>query len=526
MDVRGGMPPQTPVRPAADSSHYTRRISNRVQETPGSRLPVLKTPASGTCPLTHLAARSRPSTSRVLRETNSENVPPTTPKSEAGVLPRHKTVDEVTRVAEARLKDLRQDKYMLLNEREDLKTEIQLGRQRELKLKMQVDKLEGMIARYKERASQHQHFHEEHAILQRDRDTMEEELRTAREQAAHDAARCVQLETELDDVHTHYASMCDAANGHTEHMWHYLSYMHAQHVQEKADMRRARQALELQVAQLQQRLITQETDASHVSDIVEQQRVQISTLSMEQCQLEQALQQAEQHTLALTAHVDDSAEHDAYACVELQDQCDLLSVDAMVSRIDALCSQSQWETEKERSDWLSSRLHDTEAAHHHMLQVLKNERAKHAEDLEAQKEMASAQERITTLLQVNAELSDELDRVAWFEEAYQARTQQANLLKELAKVNEEHEEQMKGLQTLHAHEKKETELEGLSTRLELLYKEEYDLQQRRNALAWHAQELGEFIAKQSEAAQEPRRRVSDTAFVRAKRAHAHSPLHS
>lgn len=40
------------------------------------------------------------------------------------MLPRHKTVDEVTKVAEARLKDLRQDKYMLLNEREDLKTEI------------------------------------------------------------------------------------------------------------------------------------------------------------------------------------------------------------------------------------------------------------------------------------------------------------------------------------------------------------------------------------------------------------------
>lgn len=72
-----------------------------------------------------IAARSsRPSTSRVLRETNSENVPTTTNKSEADVLPRHKTVDEVTKVAEARLKDLRQDKYMLLNEREDLKTEI------------------------------------------------------------------------------------------------------------------------------------------------------------------------------------------------------------------------------------------------------------------------------------------------------------------------------------------------------------------------------------------------------------------
>jgi len=283
-------------------------------------------------------------------------------------------------------------------------------------------------------------------------------------------------------------------------------------------MRHTQQVLEQQVAQLQQRIMAQEADASHVSDILERQRIQILALSLEQSQLEQALQQAEQHTLALSiADVDDDAEHDAYVRAELQDQCNLLSVDAMISRIDALCSQCQWESEQERSGWLLSRLHDTEAAHHHMLQVLKNERAKHAEDVEAQKELASTQECIAKLLQVNAELSDELDRVAWFEEAYQARTQQTNLLKELAKVNEEHEKQMKGLQTLHSRERKETELEGLSTRLELLYKEERDLQQRRNRLAWHAQELGEFIAKQSEAAQEPRRRVSDTAFVRAKR---------
>lgn len=61
---------------------------------------------------------------RVLQETQAENVAPTTPRNEVGALPRHKTVDEVTKVAEARLQDLRQEKYTLLNEREDLKTEI------------------------------------------------------------------------------------------------------------------------------------------------------------------------------------------------------------------------------------------------------------------------------------------------------------------------------------------------------------------------------------------------------------------
>ena len=381
-----------------------------------------------------------------------------------------------------------------------------------------------MIARYKERASQHQHFDEEHAILQRDKDTMEEELHIAREQAALDAAKCTQLESALDDLHEYFASASNAASAHADHMWQYLTYMHAKHTEDKAAMRQTQQALQQQVAQLQQHIMVLEADACNTSDLVEQQRTHISTLMLERSQLDQALQQAEHHTLVQsTADTDDGAEHDAYIRTELQEQCDLLSVDAMISSIDAVCSRSLWETEQERSEWLTSLLHETEAAHHHMLQVLKTERVKHAEDLEAGKELASAQERISTLLQVNAELSDELDRIAWFEDAYQARTQQANLLKELAKVNEEHEEQMKGLQTLHAHEEKESELEGLSTRLELLYKEERDLQQRRNALAWHAQELGEFITKQSETAQEPRRRVSDTAFVRAKRAtYAHS----
>lgn len=89
-------------------------------------MPVLKTQVgvSHSSPSSVAARRGRPSTSRFLREANAENIAPSTPKSETGVLPRHKTVDEVTRVAEARLKELRQDKYMLLNEREDLKTEI------------------------------------------------------------------------------------------------------------------------------------------------------------------------------------------------------------------------------------------------------------------------------------------------------------------------------------------------------------------------------------------------------------------
>ncbi|WFD32114.1 hypothetical protein MSPP1_003157 [Malassezia sp. CBS 17886] len=54
---------------------------------------------------------------------------------ESLVLPRHKTADVVARIAEARIQELREDKHALQNECEDLKTEIQLGRLRELKLR-------------------------------------------------------------------------------------------------------------------------------------------------------------------------------------------------------------------------------------------------------------------------------------------------------------------------------------------------------------------------------------------------------
>ncbi|WFD26431.1 hypothetical protein MNAN1_001413 [Malassezia nana] len=463
---------------------------------------------------------------RVLRETQSENVAPTTPRSEVGALPRHKTVDEVTKVAEARLQDLRQEKYTLLNEREDLKTEIQLGRQRELKLKAQVDKLESLIARYKERATQHQHVHEEHATLQHDKDTMASELQLVRENAALVSAQCKELETALQTWQAHCVATTDAASARMDHMWKYLEYMNAQQRQMQASLRTTQQRYQQQVAQWEQRLLAQEADLAYASDALEQQRMELDVLSMERSQFEQALHDAEDQILQLSLRdVDDSGQHDSD--MVLQDQYDKLSVDVKISTMDALCSQSQWETEQERSAWLLSRLQDTEAVHHRLLQTLKNERVKHAEEANAQKELVAAQERIAELLQTNAELSDELNRVAWFEEAYQARTQQADLLKELAKLNETHEEQLKDLHRLREDQQEATELQGLSKRIELLHKEEEDMRQHRNALAWHAQELGKFLAQQSEAVQEPRRRVSDTAYFRAKRApHASSLLHS
>lgn len=355
---------------------------------------------------------------------------------------------------------------------------------------------------------------------------MASELQLAREHAAHASAQCKELETALQTWQANCVATTDAASARVEHMWKYLEYMNAQQRRMQASLRTTQQRWQQQVAQWEHRLLAQEADLAHASDALEQQRMELSVLSMERSQLEQALHDAEDHIIQLSlSDADNSAQHDDG--MVLQDQCDKLSVDIKISTMDALCSQSQWETEQERSAWLLSRLQDTEAVHHRLLQTLKNERAKHAGEVNAQKELVAAQQRIAELLQTNAELSDELNRIAWFEEAYQARTQQANLLKELVKLNETHEEQLKDLHRLREDQQEATELEGLNKRIELLYKEEEDMRQHRNALAWHAQELGKCISQQSAAAQEPRRRVSDTAYFRARSApHASSPLHS
>lgn len=79
--------------------------ARRESETPSSRLPV-RTP------------QARTPRASLLPLENLENIP------RDAHLPRHKTAEEVARLAEARLDELRKEKHALQNEREDLRTEI------------------------------------------------------------------------------------------------------------------------------------------------------------------------------------------------------------------------------------------------------------------------------------------------------------------------------------------------------------------------------------------------------------------
>ena len=66
------------------------------------------------------------------------------------------------------LDNLRHEKHALINEREDMKTQIHLGKQRELKLKAQIDKLEALNSRYKDRASTYSRIEAQTGVLARE----------------------------------------------------------------------------------------------------------------------------------------------------------------------------------------------------------------------------------------------------------------------------------------------------------------------------------------------------------------------
>ena len=103
-----GYVPETPARARKSLPVMPMSVPNRIPETPGSRLPVRKSGSVSVTP--------RHSVTRVLGESQRENLVP--------VLPRNRSMDRVAKAAEARLDELRHEKFMLVNERENLKTEI------------------------------------------------------------------------------------------------------------------------------------------------------------------------------------------------------------------------------------------------------------------------------------------------------------------------------------------------------------------------------------------------------------------
>ncbi|WFD36489.1 hypothetical protein MCUN1_003369 [Malassezia cuniculi] len=367
--ARENVPPtalQTPSRPRRRDlvSPAVSRIPRPLHtETPRSRLPqpsIFTTPQSSRPRISYTpqsARVPRQSTGRVLEETLRENI----------AIQRQKTT-------EARLEDIQHEKYEVQNERDDLRTELHLSRQRELRLKATIEKHEHVIARYRARAQENKEPPPKDGIRRG-------ELCRLRERADHDAARIVELEREIQELHeeNEYATASGARNV-------------------------------CAVTVCASRMRQQEKDR-HAKEIWE--------LQTRLARAERAQRASESRAAALEADV----EHYAGLYSAALEQIDSLRTSLAETNADAAELCSRW-LDAENA-WNTARESEESAEYSALAAELQDTRVRHlAQEYDMQ------------------QLVEELDRVSWYQEAYEERCQQVRLLAQVAKLAEDRENEL------------------------------------------------------------------------------------
>ena len=422
---------RTPGRTAAPVPHTPRRASDAHSRLP-IRTPQPRTPRATLAPLEE-----------------RENIPHHT-----HVLPRNKPADEVARLAEKLLDDLRKEKHALQNEREDLRTEIrtshahtELGRQRELKLRTQLDKQESMITRYKQRAA---HMSKSH-IDSRDWEESQQRRIEAEAEAEASAARCAELEAQLEEMHEQ------------------------QEVEEllQTNMRCIARA----AGSLAQRSLPSEQHwyprpiVSITEDV--EAREQLEATQMQRDALLVELDEVLAHVRHLYTRCDTLEEELDHSHTRAE-----LDEDQLVSaRLHAQCAASEaaWYASKlqmaeDRTAWLEAQLEHTQAVHNRVLAALQSRERSLKEEAQANVDAAleASRHNEARLHDRVLQLEAELDRVAWYEEAYAQRSRQADLLTEIA--------------TLADADARAQKIDSLTTHIAAMHDELQSLQSRHDEL--------------------------------------------
>ncbi|WFD07290.1 hypothetical protein MVES1_002651 [Malassezia vespertilionis] len=388
-----------PVTPAQKKSSI-----HSVYEVPGSRLPV-RTPQSKP----HAPQRTpRPS---VLGESMRENM---------YSLARDRSVDEVAKTAEAHMEALRREKHALLNEREDLRTELQLGRQRELKLRGSLEKQEKRIQRYKERAT---HFTQSQMHV-------DEQLAVAQEQVAEYAEINAQLSAKLDTLQSAQDEQC-IDNEVTPYIYSLT----------RTAARLLASAQEAKTSATTQ-LVIPATPPRDDTAAVEH----IQTLQEQRNVLMDALCGAEEQNSVLQRTCDalrDQGELHAWCDTVDTEHTATLAFDNACMHADLHYLETKLEMEKDRSAWLESQLDHTRTIHSKVLASLAashrrdKESANTTRDCTLQAELNETRASEASLRAKMAQLMDDLERLSFYEEAYAAQSRQSNLLAELAALAQE-----------------------------------------------------------------------------------------
>lgn len=470
-----GRAPETPERSRPSLSATPTTLANRLPYTPGSHLPVLRKP-------NRVSLTPRPSIARVLGDSQHENI-----------TPRQKFRDRSSKDVLVQLDDLRHERYALINEREDMKTQIQLGKQRELKLKAQIDKLEALNSRYKDRASTYTHIEAQRGVLVREQDAVIAQLHHAEDEATKYALQCIELTGELDDLKFEKITLFADVHEEFAKQMQKITQIAAEWAHERDTHSRALRDATLCLEAHQRVISSQEASIQDQKNLLCEIQEHVKELSAERDALACLLEETYENNAESKRHNYQDTKQDTLSSFEaemLSDEARAYAWKLCFAESDALWHTSKYETLAVRCEWLENTLSHTQILHSKVLAALSAEKRSKAEEVSSK----DVKKRVEVLELEKEQLTEQLHHVAWYKEAYDARTKQNNLLRSLLNLHVQSMERVKEAQKHITDLDTSNAYDSLMTRIELLYQEKKKLEARRELLASQAHQMEMYMS--------------------------------
>lgn len=433
-------------------------------------MPILRKP-------NRVSLTPRPSIARVLGDSQHENI-----------TPRQKFTERTSKDVLVQLDDLRHERHALMNEREDMKTQIQLGKQRELKLKAQIVKLEALNSRYKDRASTYSRIEAQKGVLAREQDAVVAQLHRAQDEATQYALQCIELTGELDDLKFEHTNLSAHIHEKFAKQMQSITQIAADWAHERdahsQTLRDATRCLEAQ----QSIISSQEGTIQEQENVLRDIQEHMKELSTERNALVCLLEEAYEHIVESERYNHQDTNQDTLSSFEAELHSDEACNNAWklcLAESDALWHTSKYETLAVRCEWLENTLSHTQIMHSKVLRALSAERLSKTEEVS----LTDVKKRVDVLESEKQLLTEQLHQVAWYKDAYDARTKQNDMLKSLLNLQIQSMERVKEAQKHITDHDTRNASDSLTTRIELLYQEKKKLEARRALLASQAHEM-------------------------------------
>ena len=185
-----------------------------------------------------------------------------------------------------------------------------------------------------------------------------------------------------------------------------------------------------------------------------------------------------------------------------------------ISESDAVWYAFKHDSSEARCAWLEKALAHTQTMHSKVLSALFAEKsARKAEQTPSLlAELDSVKKREEKLEAENSHLSQQLDLVTWYKDAYNARTEQTQLLKSLLEMHSKERLSLEESRDPNAISNTHTAWVSLDMRIDLLRQEQNELEARRHGLERHARQIDKHISAYRQSSMH-QRRSSDSAIL-------------